>query len=445
VAAITVVEPGTGLVKAMAQSKPYGKGKNQTAYNYNVEKSYPGGYGGFQIGSTAKALTIAAAIQKGMPLSHRINSPAQIDLSGRRYSTCTGSMKTEDDYRPKNSTAAKGNLTMLDAARASTNTYFLQLAQQVGLCSIATIGKNLGLYDAQTGNPLGQVPSITLGVDYMSPLMLSNAYAAFAARGKYCQPVVVTAVLDKAGKPIKTPGTDCKQVLEPAIADGVNRVLGAVMEPGGTGARLRFGSWDLAGKTGTITRNLAVWYSGYTPNLAAAAVVADVSPPYWNLIGQRLNGKRISDASGSGTAGPLWRTAMEEALEGMPLERFVPPSDEVIRGDVKDLPAVNGMSVEEATDVLRLAGFEVAVSTERRSSEEAEGTVAYTDPRRRDGAPEGSTVTLYISNGRGGPREDPTLPPTVPPPPGGGQATRPPKPRIPCPPSHPQFPNCRNR
>ncbi|HET6986524.1 MAG TPA: transglycosylase domain-containing protein, partial [Kribbella sp.] len=52
IAAITIVEPGTGLVKAMVQSKPYGNGRNHTNYNYNVEKSYPGGFGGFQNGST---------------------------------------------------------------------------------------------------------------------------------------------------------------------------------------------------------------------------------------------------------------------------------------------------------------------------------------------------------------------------------------------------------
>ena len=39
-----------------------------------------------------------------------------------------------DDYTPKNSTKAQGDLTMIEAARQSTNTYFLQLSQQVGLC-----------------------------------------------------------------------------------------------------------------------------------------------------------------------------------------------------------------------------------------------------------------------------------------------------------------------
>jgi membrane carboxypeptidase/penicillin-binding protein len=112
----------------------------------------------------------------------------------------------------------------------------------------------------------------------------------------------------------------------------VNRVLSAVMQPGGTGGNLSFGNWDLAGKTGTINQNLAVWFSGYTPNLAAAAVVADATPPYTNLMfGHQLNGQDIADPTGSGTAGPLWESAMRQALDGMPLEHFVAPPARVLQ------------------------------------------------------------------------------------------------------------------
>ena len=398
IAAITIVEPGTGLVKAMVQSKPHGNGKNETSYNYNVEKSYAGGFGGFQNGSTMKAFTIAAAIQKGLPLTYRINSPPQIDLSGKKFQTCRGFTR-DPDYRPKNSTHS-GDLTMVEAARYSTNTYFLQLSQRTGLCAPATIAADLGMYNAQTLEPLDQVVSFTLGVGYVTPLMLSNAYATFAARGKYCSPVVITNLMDKTRNPIRTPSIDCRQAIAPEVADGVNRVLSAVMEPGGTGGRLNFGRWDLAGKTGTIQDNRAVWYAGYAPNLAAAAVVADANLPYTNLMyGHTLDGRDISDPTGSGTAGPLWKTAMEKALKGMPLQRFVAPSKRVVSGDAAELPAVSGKSPDEAANVLRQAGFDVVIADEPVDSPEAEGTVAYTDPRSRDGAPEGSLVTIYVSSG----------------------------------------------
>jgi membrane peptidoglycan carboxypeptidase len=340
VAAITVVEPGTGLVKAMVQSRPYGNGRYHTNYNYNVEKSYDGGYGGFQNGSTMKAFTIAAALSKGIAMDYRINSPAQIDLRNKKFRTCSGWTR-DPTYQPKNSTHS-GDLTMIEAARFSTNTYFLQLSERTGLCPIAKIAAKLGMYNAQTGGPLEQVASMTLGVGYVTPLMLSNAYATFAARGKYCKPLVVTSARDKAGRPISGPGIDCRQAIPRQVADGVNHVLSAVMMPGGTGGHLRFGTRDMAGKTGTISQNLAVWFAGYTPNLAAAAVVADATLPYTNLMfGHTLNGKDIADPTGSGTAGPLWETAMQGAVRGLPVERFVAPPRKMI-GNPNSKPPTTG-------------------------------------------------------------------------------------------------------
>jgi len=399
IAAITIVEPGTGLVKAMVQSKKYGNGKDRTSYNYNVEKSYAGGFGGFQNGSTMKAFTIAAAIQKGYSINYKIPSPSPLHFEGSKFSTCNGTVTVPDDYQPENSTKNVPDPTMIQAAQKSTNTYFLQLSQKVGLCPIASLLKSLGMYNAQDGEPLEQVPSMTLGVGYITPLQLSSAYAAFAARGKYCTPLLVTSVVDAAHKPIKVPGTDCKQVLPEAVADGVNEVLHQVMEPGGTGNRLKFGNSDLAGKTGTIQEAKAVWYSGYSSKLASAAVVADASPPYKRLSGQTLDGHDISDASGSQTAGPLWKTAMQNALQGYPTTHFTAPDDKTRNGDNEELPYINGMNPDDAANKLRQAGFQAEISPTQVNSEEAAGTVAYTDPRRRDGAPAGSTVTIYVSNG----------------------------------------------
>ncbi|MEU4605781.1 transglycosylase domain-containing protein [Kribbella sp. NPDC023972] len=438
VAAISIVQPGTGLVKAMAQSRPYGTKKNQTTYNYNVEKSYPGGYGGFQNGSTMKAFTIAAAIQKGVPTTYRINSPQTINLSGKKFSTCTGTTSA-DDYTPKNSTKTIADPSMVDAARASTNTYFLQLSQQIGLCPIATVAAKLGMYDAQTMQPLEQVVSFTLGsAGLITPLMLANAYATFAARGMYCKPQVITAVTTSKGKAVATPGPSCKRALSPTVADGVNYVLEKVMEPGGTGGKLKFGKSDLAGKTGTINGNIAVWFAGYSSKLAAASVVADATPKYEDLARLTLNGKKIGDASGSGTAGPVWKTAMELALKGLPSSRFVAPDDKTIRGNVKDLPYLKGMPPAEAIAKLAELGFKAQVAPEPVDSDAQAGTVAYTTPRQEDGAPAGATVTLFLSNGsKAQPPTPPPTPPVTPP------TIKPPPNFPPCPPWDPKFPNCR--
>ncbi|GAA0581550.1 penicillin-binding protein [Kribbella sandramycini] len=401
-AAVTIVQPGTGIVKAMVQSRPYGNGRHHTNYNYNVEKSYAGGYGGFQNGSTMKAFTVAAAIEKGIPLDYRINSPEQINLSNKKFRTCSGFTR-DPKYTPRNSTRS-GNLTMVEATRYSTNTYFLQLSQRVGLCSISGVAQRLGMYNAQTLEPLDEVISMTLGVGYVTPLQMANAYATFAARGVYCRPLIVLSVRDKANKPIATPRSQCKRALAPGVADGVNRVLSAVMDPGGTGGRLRFGNWDLAGKTGTIQDNKAVWFAGYAPNLAAAAVVADANLPYTNLMyGHTLDGRDISDPTGSGTAGPIWKTAIQGALRGLPLRRFTAPSTKILNGNRKPLPDVTGLDRTAATTLLRKAGFEVTIANQLVSSPVPTGKVAHTDPRPTAGATPGTLITIHLSKGPGAP------------------------------------------
>ncbi|HET6743390.1 MAG TPA: penicillin-binding protein [Kribbella sp.] len=440
IAAITIVEPGTGLVKAMAQSRTYGSKRGQTAYNYNAPKTYQGGYGGFQNGSTMKAFTIAAAIQKGIPLNYKINSPSPLDMSGMKYTDCNGTHKVDDGYAPKNSTTNVPDPTMIEAAQKSTNTYFLQLSLRTGLCPIAKIAQSLGMYNAQSLGPLQQVPSMTLGIDNIAPVQLAGAYAAFAARGMYCAPWVVTSVKDSAGKPVNIPGANCKQAISQEVADGVNAVLHQVMEKGGTGSRLKFGKSDLAGKTGTINEAKAVWYAGYSSKLAAAATVADASVPYTELHNQTLNGHHIDDPTGSGTAGPIWEAAMKAALQGLPTTHFVAASDKTQRGDVKDLPFVNGMNPQDASNKLKQAGFQVTIAGGTVNSEENAGTVAYTDPRQRDGAPAGSLVTIYVSNGSKANKpgnQNTTKPPNTPKPPNTTTTINPN-----CPPWNPKYPNC---
>ncbi|TCC24082.1 transglycosylase domain-containing protein [Kribbella sindirgiensis] len=440
VAAITMVEPGTGLVKAMAQSRLYGSKKGQTAYNYNVEKSYAGGFGGFQNGSTMKAFTIAAAIGKGVPTTYRIRSPQTISLGGQNFSTCNGPISVPS-YDPKNSTRTVLDPSMVQAAKASTNTYFLQLSQQIGLCPITTIASKLGMYNAQTLKPLEQVVSFTLGsAGLITPLMLSNAYATFAARGMYCNPQIVTSIASlKTGKSIPTPGPNCHRVLSPSVADGVNYVLQQVMAKDGTGGKLKFGKSDLAGKTGTTNENQAVWFAGYSSRLAAASVVADADPKLENMIGQVFNGKKLKDASGSGTAGPIWEAALQGALQGFPTTKFVKPDDIIIRGKVKDLPYLKGMTPADAAAKLLSMGFKVQMSHGPQVDSDAPaGTVAWTNPRQEDGAPEGAMVLLYISNGS---KAKPPTPPVTPPTPPG---TIKPPPGIPtCMPWDPRYPKCR--
>ena len=191
------------------------QGKAQTAYNYNVEKTYAGGYGGFQNGSTMKAFTIAAAIQKGFPLTYRIPSPSPLTLSGQKFSTCDGRTMSADDVQPEELDQGRRRPDD-DPGGAGIDQHLLPAAVRSRSASARSPRSraHLGMYDAQTRRPLEQVVSMTLGVGLITPLMLSNAYATFAARGMYCTPLA-----DHLGEGLRpasrssTPGPSCKQVL----------------------------------------------------------------------------------------------------------------------------------------------------------------------------------------------------------------------------------------
>ena len=88
-----------------------------------------------------------------------------------------------------------------------------------------------------------------------------------------------------------------------------------------------------AGKTGTINGNHAVWFNGYTTEIAGAAMIAiDPTRKTWKghyrkrkgVAGYRLPTTGVVlEGSGSGDAGlKIWKPAMTEAVRasGTPLQ-----------------------------------------------------------------------------------------------------------------------------
>ncbi len=91
IGALAMVQPGTGEVKAVAQSRPMGtdKAKGETMLNFTVPTEY-GGAAGFQPGSTFKAFVLSAAIKQGIPLNTKFPSPNPITVNEHDYTTCGG-------------------------------------------------------------------------------------------------------------------------------------------------------------------------------------------------------------------------------------------------------------------------------------------------------------------------------------------------------------------
>ncbi len=320
VAAISMVRPGTGAIVAMAQNRSWGTtGRGTTTYNFNVGADL-GGSLGAQAGSTFKAFTLAAAIEKGISPFQVIDSPQRKTFDN--FVNCQDGAKFPP-YTVNNSTGA-GRFDMLQGAAYSINTFFMGLEEMTGVCRPADIAESFGLRRGD-GTALQRVPSFTLGTQEVTPLGMAEAYATLANHGVHCDSVAITKITDRDGKSIAVPSASCAPAVTRQVADSVTGILSQVIDgplPGRTGARMSLGR-NAAGKTGTINDSAAVWFVGYTPDLAAAVATYDprggYGYPMKNIV---IGGHYFAQVFGSSLPGPIWREAMLAALINTPKTPF---------------------------------------------------------------------------------------------------------------------------
>ena len=420
-AAAAMVEPGTGKVRALAQTSQYKVGLKQASTKYSEQAwTYPSRYGGtngFAIGSTAKMYALVAALKQGKPMESNIQAP----MAG------LGSPHTfmPDEFDPKctagapwevqNDFTSGGSISLRKATAQSINTAFAQLASDIGSCNIPKVMGQMGLTDGN-GQTYGTVyidgkkakddysiANIVLGSDSTSPLQLASSFATLAADGKYCPPSPIESITRANGKQIKLKPVACKQVMKADVARGVTSLLESPIKEGtATNARLE-GGRPAAGKTGTTDKHRQSWFVGYTPQLSTAVWVGTPITEK-SMDGVCIGGICAGQVFGGTIAAPLWRQIMDDASEGMEQKDFKKPGEKIVRGDIRTIPNVAGKPVAEAEKALKDAGF-----TPRNgglvNSHAAEWTVSYTSPSGQ--AAKGSTVSYFVSSG---------VPPYTPPP-----------------------------
>jgi len=325
----TAVEPGTGKLLAMSVNREYGCDREECESVVLNEAASQGA------GSTYKVFVAAAALAEGYPQNYTITTSDP--YTSRVYKENGGTRGAP--YRVGNAGNFPATLDLRGALVRSSNTYFVALEDALGSVEKPVrMAEAMGMtFDRPNQTSAeqyidGNMGSFTLGSNATSPLELATAYSTLAGNGTKCDPIPVTGILDRDGKPLTdengqpiVKNDNCTpEAIPPGVATTLNQILiGDVSSPEGTGTRAAVAGHEIAGKTGTSQKNWSAAFVGYTPQYAASVMV--------------LNPKANENVGGFGGNKPatIWHDAMAPILEGQAAVPF-PPADPAVVAGTRD-------------------------------------------------------------------------------------------------------------
>ncbi|NHI17565.1 transglycosylase domain-containing protein [Microbacterium excoecariae] len=391
------LDPKTGNILSLAQNTEFsevdGAGEGQTSLVYAGDYTH-GRSTGFSAGSTYKMFTIIDWLENGRSVNEVLDARAGQTLP----MTCNG--QNSGPYTTNREDNFNSDGGRIDDVRTFTglslNTGFYAMASQLDVCEIHAVATNMGLTlgndEALTTYPGYQNAFSIVGSMNIAPIDMATAYATVANGGVRCEPTAILRATDAAGSELEVPGADCERVLEANIAATTAYDMEAVMEPGMTGYSANVGDGIATfGKTGTH-ENIQSWMIQTSTAVTTATWVG-------NVEGGERDGQ--GDLFNYGLANLRYQISKENQAAANAKyggEDFPEPDPELLEVEEKNVPDVNGMTVDEATAALQREGFRVTVGDEVPGNAD-QGRVESTNPS--GAAPTGSLVTLNISNGEG--------------------------------------------
>jgi penicillin-binding protein 1A len=236
-------------------------------------------------------------------------------LDSKRYTAASlvlDAPEVYDKWRPHNYEAweHKGAVRLRQALAESINLVAVRVTKDLGPEAVAAFARTLGVT-----SELDPTLALSLGASAVRPVELVNAFATFAAGGRWAPPRIVTRIRRADGTSVALPAPPApRQVISDATAYVLTSMLRSVVTDG-TGKEAKKLGRPVAGKTGTSSEARDAWFVGYTPELVGGVWIG--------YDDQRPLGKRESGAT---TALPVWLAAMRAALDGKPVVDFAMPA-----------------------------------------------------------------------------------------------------------------------
>lgn len=186
--------------------------------------------------------------------------------------------------------------------------------------------QSLGFTTLVTKKPVGDMiysdiqQSLALGgiTNGVTNEELTAGYAAIANGGVYNEPILYTKITDHDGNVIidKTATQQSRRVIKETTAFLLTSAMQDVVT-GGTGTSVNFKNMSIAGKTGTTTGYVDVWFAGYTPYYTASV---------WTGYDNTYTTTTLDSGDEKGNSRSLWRIVMSQIHEGLPNEAFQRPA-----------------------------------------------------------------------------------------------------------------------
>lgn len=312
-----LMDPHTGQVKAISG------GRGEKRYSLSLNRAT----GTLrQPGSTFKLITSFA--------------PA-IDLYGATLATPfydTAYTLGNKTFKNWYSSGFLGYQTIRDGIIYSLNIIAVRcLMEQLNPHEGRLYAENLGitsLLDSDE-NPALALGGITNGV---TNLELTQAFATIANGGQFNKAKFFTKILDQEGNVLLDTSEDQPRqamkattafLLTDAMKQSMlpNRAYAASVNVNSTSTRAHFDGMSLAGKSGTTTKDVDIWFVGYSPYYVGGIWGGcDENQPLIDKASGEYNG-------GAGFHKDIWRKIMSRIHEGLPDIGFTQP-DGIVQAQV---------------------------------------------------------------------------------------------------------------
>ena len=307
-AALVAIDPHNGEILSMVGSRDFFDKNIQGQYNIATAKRQPG--------SSFKPIVYAQAFKDGYtPETVLFDTPTQFSSLCDAYGKPFQGVDDSICYSPENYDGLfRGPISLRNALAQSLNVPAVKLLYLVGIKNAVNLAQQMGLSTIQDPSRYGL--SLVLGGGEVSLLELTNAYGVFADNGKYNAPTGILEVRDKDDILLEKYTQNEKEVLPDAVTSLISSVLSdknAKIPSYGQSSPLYFNDRPVASKTGTTNDYRDVWVIGYTPSLVVG------------MWGGNNDNTSINKKVSGLVLAPVWRKAMDSALNNKPIEYFPDP------------------------------------------------------------------------------------------------------------------------